>query len=74
MVYSNIYSLAIGEGENLVVPLQMANFAATVANRGYYYTPHLIKGIGDTGEPLPDRLEVVQRWNEWIKAEYEERH
>ncbi len=52
--YSNIYSLAIGEGENLVVPIQMANFVATVANRGYYYTPHLVKGIGDTGKPLPE--------------------
>jgi penicillin-binding protein 2 len=51
--FSNIYSLAIGEGENLVVPLQMANFAATIANRGFYYTPHLIKAIGKTGKPLP---------------------
>lgn len=51
--YSNIYSIAIGEGENLVVPIQMANFAATVANRGYYITPHLVKSIGDSGEPLP---------------------
>jgi penicillin-binding protein 2 len=50
--FSNIYSIAIGEGENLVVPLQMANFAATVANRGYYYTPHLVKGIGKEGKPL----------------------
>jgi len=54
--YSNIYSLAIGEGENLVVPIQMANFSATVANRGFYYTPHLIKSIGDSGEPLPTYL------------------
>ncbi|MEQ8924173.1 MAG: penicillin-binding transpeptidase domain-containing protein [Fulvivirga sp.] len=51
--YSNIYSIAIGEGENLVVPIQMANFAAIVANRGYYYIPHLVKSIGDSGEPLP---------------------
>lgn len=51
--FSNIYSIAIGEGENLVVPIQMANFTATVANRGYYYKPHLIKSIGDSGEPLP---------------------
>lgn len=50
--YSNIYSLAIGEGENLVVPIQMANFTAIVANRGYYYTPHLVKSIGDSGLPL----------------------
>jgi penicillin-binding protein 2 len=52
--FSNIYSIAIGEGENLVVPLQMANFAATVANKGYYITPHLVKSIGDTGKPLPE--------------------
>jgi len=50
--FSNIYSLAIGEGENLVVPLQMANFAAIVANRGFYYRPHLIKSIGGE-DPLP---------------------
>ncbi len=54
--FSNIYSLAIGEGENLVVPLQMANFAAIVANRGFYYRPHLIKSIGDEG-PLPQYRE-----------------
>ncbi len=52
--FSNIYSIAIGEGENLVVPLQMANFAAIVANRGYYYTPHLVKSVGDSGQPRPE--------------------
>jgi len=51
--FSNIYSLAIGEGENLVVPIQMANFAATIANRGFFYTPHLVKGIGEDRNPLP---------------------
>jgi penicillin-binding protein 2 len=65
--FSNIYSLAIGEGENLVVPLQMANFAATVANRGYYYTPHLIKEVNDKGEPLPQYLEKHETG---IKSEY----
>jgi penicillin-binding protein 2 len=55
--FSNIYSIAIGEGENLVVPLQMANFAATVANKGYYYTPHLVKSIGESGQPLPQYRE-----------------
>jgi len=55
--FSNIYSLAIGEGENLVVPIQMANFAATVANKGYYYTPHLVKAIGDDKKPLDQYLE-----------------
>lgn len=58
--FSNIYSIAIGEGENLVVPLQMANFAATIANRGFYITPHLIKAIGDSNEPLPQYLDKHQ--------------
>lgn len=55
--FSNIYSIAIGEGENLVVPIQMANFAATVANRGFYYIPHLVKRIGKDGKPLPQYTE-----------------
>lgn len=55
--FSNIYSIAIGEGENMVVPLQMANFAATIANKGYYITPHLVKSIGTTGKSLPQFLE-----------------
>ena len=55
--FSNIQSISIGEGENLVVPLQMANFAAIVANRGFYYKPHLIKAIGDQQEPLPEYRE-----------------
>ncbi len=55
--FSNIYSISIGEGENLVVPLQMANFAAIVANRGYYITPHIVKSIGKDGKPLPQYTE-----------------
>lgn len=55
--FSNIFSLSIGEGENLVVPLQMANFAATIANRGFFYTPHMVKAIGKDGKPLPQFLE-----------------
>ena len=44
---SNIRSLDIGQGEMLVTPLQMANLAAIIANRGFYYTPHLVKKIGN---------------------------
>ena len=55
--FSNIYSIAIGEGENLVVPLQMANFAATIANRGFYFTPHIVKAIGEDPKPLPRYVE-----------------
>lgn len=40
-----IISLAIGQGELGCTPLQMANLAATLANRGYYYIPHVIKEV-----------------------------
>ena len=40
-----VNSLSIGQGEILLTPLQMANMAATIANRGYYITPHVIKQI-----------------------------
>lgn len=42
---SYIISTAIGQGEIMTTPIQMANFAATIANRGYFYTPHLVKEI-----------------------------
>ncbi|MBC7524530.1 MAG: penicillin-binding protein 2 [Flavobacterium sp.] len=45
-----IVSNAIGQGEILMTPIQLANMMATVANRGYYYTPHIIKRI--KGEPI----------------------
>lgn len=38
-------SLSIGQGEVGVTPLQLANFTATIANRGFYYIPHIIKEI-----------------------------
>ncbi len=42
-------SNAIGQGEVLATPIQLANMAATIGNRGYYFTPHIIKEIeGDT--------------------------
>jgi len=40
-----IRSLSIGQGEVELTPLQMANYAATLANRGFYYAPHLVKKI-----------------------------
>ncbi len=54
--FSNIYSLSIGQGETLVTPLQMANLAVILANKGYFYTPHIIKSIGRSGEPDPKYL------------------
>jgi len=41
-----VISLGIGQGEILLTPVQLANFAAIIANRGYYYTPHIVKAIG----------------------------
>ncbi|MGE9616441.1 MAG: penicillin-binding protein 2 [Solitalea-like symbiont of Acarus siro] len=43
---STIISLSIGQGEISLTPLQLVNAAAIIANRGYYYRPHLVKSIG----------------------------
>ena len=51
--YSTIYSLSIGQGEMQVTPLQMANLAAIFANKGYYYTPHLVKSINGDKSMIP---------------------
>ncbi len=40
-----VLSLAIGQGELGITPLQMANMTATIANRGYYIPPHIVKEI-----------------------------
>jgi penicillin-binding protein 2 len=40
-----IISLSIGQGEIQTTPLQMANYTAAIANKGYYYTPHFLKNI-----------------------------
>src|SRR5690606_12392542 len=45
---STIISNAIGQGEVATTPLQLANMTAAIANRGYYYTPHVIKKIGNS--------------------------
>jgi penicillin-binding protein 2 len=41
-----VISMAIGQGEVGVTPLQMANMTAAIANRGYFYTPHIVKSVG----------------------------
>jgi penicillin-binding protein 2 len=46
---TTIISLGIGQGEVLMTPLQMANTYATIANRGYYIVPHLVKNIVKDG-------------------------
>ncbi|TWR27497.1 penicillin-binding protein 2 [Mucilaginibacter pallidiroseus] len=51
---STVISLGIGQGELLATPLQLANIEATIANHGFYYKPHLIKGIGDKQVVKPE--------------------
>ena len=45
-----VISISIGQGEVLLTPLQIANLGATIANRGYYYVPHVVRKV--QGEPL----------------------
>lgn len=45
---NSIISIAIGQGEVLATPLQIANLASTIANRGWFYTPHVVKALSDT--------------------------
>ena len=55
--FATIYSNSIGQGEVEVVPLQMANLACIVANRGYYYTPHLVRFYGPDSTKNPEFYE-----------------
>lgn len=45
---NSIISVAIGQGEVLATPLQIANLASTIANRGWFITPHIVKAVSDT--------------------------
>lgn len=45
---NTIISVSIGQGEILATPLQIANLSATIANRGWFITPHVVKEIQDT--------------------------
>ncbi|WP_223652208.1 peptidoglycan D,D-transpeptidase FtsI family protein [Hymenobacter psoromatis] len=51
--FRSIYSLSIGQGEINLTGLQMANMVAIIANKGWYMTPHFVRSIGNTGQPLP---------------------
>ena len=46
----SVISIAIGQGEVTATPLQIANLSATIANRGWFYVPHVVKKV--QGEPL----------------------
>ena len=63
---NTIISVSIGQGEILSTPLQIANLGATIANRGWFITPHVVKEIQDT--VMPDeylnrrRPTIDQKW------------
>ena len=61
-----IRSLSIGQGEIELTPLQLANQAATIANRGYYYPPHFVTAID--GKPNPFNF------NEAIRIQIDSTH
>ncbi len=71
--FTYIASNSIGQGEVEIVPIQIANLAATIANNGYYYTPHFIKAIGNTGKPRDKytyyhKTLIDEKWFSLIKA------
>lgn len=63
-----IISISIGQGEVNLTPLQIANLGATIANRGYFYTPHVVKKI--QGQPL-DTLYTNRRQTMATRKSYD---
>jgi len=53
-----VMSIGIGQGEIQMTTLQMANLAAIIANRGFYYTPHLARGFRNDDTTIPERFRV----------------
>ncbi|MDR2919512.1 MAG: penicillin-binding protein 2 [Tannerella sp.] len=64
---STIISIAIGQGEISATPLQIANMAATIANRGYYIVPHVVKEV-EGGEL--DSIYTNKKWTTIDKRYY----
>ena len=56
-----ILSLGIGQGELELTTMQMANLAAILANRGYYYTPHLVKSFVKDQFELDDEYTIPKK-------------
>ena len=64
----SVISIAIGQGEVTLTPLQIANLGATIANRGYYITPHVVKEV--QGESL-DTLYTKRHYTRVSRQNYE---
>lgn len=67
-----VISISIGQGEVTATPLQIANLAATIANRGHYYIPHVARSIQgsslDTLYLQPRHTMVSPHWYEYAVA------
>ncbi len=63
-----VISISIGQGEVNLTPLQIANLAATIANRGYFITPHVVKNV--RGEHL-DSAFTTRRYTKASRKAYE---
>ena len=63
-----IISLSIGQGELGVTPLQMANMTAAIANRGFYYPPHIVRSI--EGATDPHRLSLTRQYTSIDSVNY----
>jgi len=63
-----IVSLAIGQGELGFTPMQMANMTATIANRGFYISPHIVKSVSNQQRGVMDS--VIQRKEVGIAKEH----
>ena len=64
-----VISISIGQGEVTATPLQIANLGATIANRGYFVTPHVVKKV--EGEAL-DSLYTQRRYTKVDASHYDE--
>ena len=63
-----IISISIGQGEVNATPLQIANLGATIANRGYFYVPHVVRKV--QGEPL-DSTYTQRHYTKATKKAYD---
>lgn len=67
-----VISISIGQGEVTATPLQIANLAATVANRGHYYVPHIVRSIRggqiDSLYTHPHHTTINPRWYKYAVA------
>ncbi len=67
-----VISISIGQGEVTATPLQIANLAATVANRGHYYVPHIVRSIRggqiDSLYTHPHHTTINPHWYDYAVA------